>query len=44
MKSQDWVDGSSGMQIDLMNKKIEAYKSSTQKLIIDANTDSEFPL
>ena len=43
MKSQDWQDGSSGMQIDLMNKKIEAYKAQDQKLIIDAAAD-KYPL
>ena len=44
LKSQDWMDDSQGMQINLIDKKIIAYKSETQKLIIDANTNSEYPL
>lgn len=44
LKSHDWQDNSQGMQIDLMKKQIIAYKSSNQKLIIDADSKSKFPL
>ena len=45
LKSQDWEDDSQGMQINLMEKQIIAYKEdSDQKLIIDASAGSDYPL
>lgn len=44
LKSQDWIDNSQGMQINLIKKQIIAYKDSDQKLIIDANAGSQYPL